>query len=79
MCVGVVSCINKIHQSRVTFDDTMINKYSQHLHKCFCEWLKLAGEEGVTNYIYIIGSGHINFYLTRYRNLYKFSQQGWEQ
>jgi hypothetical protein len=72
-------CINKIHQSRVVFDDAMINDYSQRLYKFFCEWLKLAGEEGVTNYIHMIGSGHIRFYLTRYRNLYKFSQQGWEQ
>jgi hypothetical protein len=26
----------------------------------------------------MIGAGHLTYYLTKYRNLYKFSQQGWE-
>ena len=32
----------------------------------------------VTNYIHMLGSGHIMEFLYRYRNLYKYSQQGWE-
>ena len=32
----------------------------------------------ITNYIHIIGAGHLTYYLRKYRNLYKFSQQGWE-
>ena len=58
---------------------TQLLMTTHNAHIIFCEWLKLAGEEGVMNYIHMIGSGHIHFYLTRYRNLYKFSQQGWEQ
>jgi hypothetical protein len=37
-----------------------------------------AGKEGVTNYIHMLGSSHISYYMKQHRNLYKFSQQGWE-
>ena len=37
-----------------------------------------AGKEGVTNYIHMLGSGHIAYYMKTHGNLYKFSQQGWE-
>jgi hypothetical protein len=37
-----------------------------------------AGKEGITNYIHMLGSSHISYFMKRHRNLYKFSQQGWE-
>jgi len=37
-----------------------------------------AGKEGVTNYIHMLSSGHIQYYMKIHRNLYKYSQQGWE-
>jgi hypothetical protein len=35
-----------------------------------------AGKEGVTNYIHMLGSAHISYYMRRHGNLYKYSQQG---
>jgi hypothetical protein len=37
-----------------------------------------AGKEGVTNYIHMLGSSHISYYMKLHGNLYKYSQQGWE-
>jgi hypothetical protein len=37
-----------------------------------------AGKEGITNYIHMLGRGHISYFKKQHRNLYKFSQQGWE-
>ncbi len=35
--------------------------------------------QGVTNYLHLIGAGHLLCYqLKLYGNLYRFSQQGWE-
>ena len=34
--------------------------------------------DGITNYIHLLGAGHITYYLFEYRNLAKFQQQGWE-
>jgi hypothetical protein len=42
------------------------------------DWLDLLGAEHMTNYIHIIGSGHLTYFASKYRNLYRFSQQGWE-
>ena len=44
----------------------------------FQAWVLLWQKEGITNYIHMIGSGHIAEYLFKWRNLYRFSQQGWE-
>jgi hypothetical protein len=38
----------------------------------------LHGLEGVSNYIHLLGSGHISVYLHEWKNLYRHSQQGWE-
>ena len=42
------------------------------------EWVDLTGGEHITNYIHMIGAQHVYYYLKRYRNLYMYSQQGWE-
>ena len=41
-------------------------------------WVDLWGREGITNYIHMIGVGHMSDYLLSTGNLYKHSQQGWE-
>jgi hypothetical protein len=41
-------------------------------------WIDIFKAPGVTNYIHMIGSGHIADFLKYYRNLYIHSQQGWE-
>jgi hypothetical protein len=41
-------------------------------------WIEVFGSEGVTNYIHMLGSGHIMYFLKEYKCLYLYSQQGWE-
>jgi hypothetical protein len=41
-------------------------------------WVKRFGAEGKTNYIHLIGSGHILFLYQNYGYLYLYTQQGWE-
>ena len=38
----------------------------------------LYGDEGVTNYVHYLGSGHIAEYLLHWGNISSHSQQGWE-
>jgi hypothetical protein len=53
-----------------------------HLHVACClffhQWNDLTGIHHVTNYIHILGAGHVCYFARKYRNLYRFSQQGWE-
>jgi hypothetical protein len=41
-------------------------------------WVELFSNEGVTNYIHLLSSGHILYFLQKYKCLYIYSQQGWE-
>jgi len=44
----------------------------------FSGWLDLVGYDGITNYIHLLGAGHIRYFLKKWRNLHRFSNQGWE-
>ena len=41
-------------------------------------WVELHQHEGLTNYIHMLGSGHVKRYMQEWGNLNKYSQQGWE-
>jgi len=45
----------------------------------FCKvYIKLTGMQGMTNYLHMLYAGHFSYFLLKYGNLYRFSQQGWE-
>jgi hypothetical protein len=67
-----------ILRSRQDLNDAEIEEYQQTTDNFFLTWIKTTGREGITNYIHMAGAGHIMYYLQLHRNLYKFSQQGWE-
>ncbi len=60
------------------FSDEEIEEFQTLVDSFYEKWIKLVGSEGITNYVHMLGSGHIRYYLILHRNLYKFSQQNWE-
>jgi hypothetical protein len=44
----------------------------------FLNWIEVFGVEGVTNYIHLLGSGHMQYFIRKFGCLYLYSQQGWE-
>jgi hypothetical protein len=42
------------------------------------KWVDCMKGSSITNYIHMVGSGHLTYFISKYRSLYKFSQQGWE-
>ena len=45
----------------------------------FCEvYLSVTGRDGMTNYVHCLRAGHFSYFLRKYKNLYRLSQQGWE-
>lgn len=63
---------------RDDFTNTEIASYQNHADKFFQAWVQLWQIEGITNYIHMIGLGHIADNLYKWKNLYRYSQQGWE-
>ena len=70
--------LDKLMNTRSEFSDEMIENFQKLADKFFKSWVKLTGMAGVTNYIHMLGSGHLREFLIKYRNLYMYSQQGWE-
>ncbi len=70
----------RILQKRSEYTEEDINEFQLKVTDFFTAFVEEsgAGKEGVTNYIHMLGSGHIAYYMRAHRNLYKFSQQGWE-
>jgi hypothetical protein len=65
-------------RKRDDFTNPMISLYQHHADKFYQAWILLWQKEGITNYLHMMGSGHISDYLYKWKNLYRFSQQGWE-
>jgi hypothetical protein len=42
------------------------------------QWVDLCNGKHMTNYIHVLGAGHLTYAARHYGNLYRFSQQGWE-
>jgi hypothetical protein len=69
---------NELQRKPTTFTDDEIEEFQMLIDDFYRRWIKLVGCEGITNYIHMLGSGHIAYYLEKHHNLYKFSQQNWE-
>jgi hypothetical protein len=54
------------------------NTFQDLIDDFFQIWVDLFSTEGMTNYIHLLGSGHILYFLRKYKCLYIYSQQGWE-
>ena len=65
-------------RSRKDFTDEDITLWQQGVDLFYTIWVDLHGMDGLTNYIHMMGAGHVGYYLRLYRNLYRYSQQGWE-
>ena len=55
-----------------------VANFQREIDDFFQDWVKLHGLAGMTNYIHMLGSGHIAEYMSKWKNLYQHSQQGWE-
>ena len=60
------------------YTDDEINNFEDLADSFVKVWLDLTGWEGITNYIHMIGAGHVVYYMWLYHNLYWCLNQGWE-
>jgi hypothetical protein len=65
-------------RSKYDLSDEEIFLFQKDCDIFFQDWVKIYGREGLTNYIHMLGSGHMAEYLFEWRNMYQHSQQGWE-
>jgi hypothetical protein len=61
------------------FSDFDIDCIGPKINAWAPSWIALIGTEGKPNYTHVLTSGHIMiYYLKSWSNLYRFSNQGWE-
>jgi hypothetical protein len=70
--------VMKTAKKRETFTEAEIGKFQHLADKWFERWFVLWGRDTMTNYIHMVASGHLAFYMREWGILYKYSQQGWE-
>jgi hypothetical protein len=68
----------QILRKRSDYTDNDIVTFQNLVDSFFRSYVNEFGNEGITNYIHMLASGHIKYYMEIHRNLYKYSQQGWE-
>lgn len=65
-------------RQKESFTDEDIVAFQNLADEYFREWLAVVGYDGITNYVHMLGAGHIRYYLKKWRNLNRFQNQGWE-
>ena len=61
--------MEKVRQKEVFLDDDMIILHKQ-IDEWYADWVSVTGKEGMTNYIHMLGVGHVTYYLKKDKNLY---------
>ena len=52
-------------RKRSSFSDDEITQLQKDIDNWYHAWMYLTGLEGMTNYIHLLGSGHISYYLKK--------------
>jgi hypothetical protein len=65
-------------RQREDFTDAQIDTMSLMIDKWKLSWIALNGKEGMTNYNHCLTAGHVVYYLKYWKNVYRYSNQGWE-
>ena len=64
--------------SHMDLSTDQLSEFQLNCDLFFVKWVELHGVEGITNYIHMLGSGHVSEYMQHWGDLFQHSQQGWE-
>lgn len=68
----------KLLNKHSNLSEEKLEQSQDHADHAFLLWVEICGVKGITNYIHLIGSGHISYFHKNCGCLYLYSQQGWE-
>jgi len=65
-------------EKREDFTDDDLEEIEAEIARFAEEWIRCTGNAGLTTYFHYLISGHVMYFARRYRNYYRYMQQGWE-
>jgi hypothetical protein len=71
---GAMRLLNK----HCNLTEDKVENFQNLADEFFKIWVEMFGPEGVANYIHLIGSSHMLYFLQQIGCLYLCNQQGWE-
>ena len=77
-CIELWREVVETARQKEDFLDDQIDLFQHLCDVFFQKWIDLHQRDGIGNYIHMVGAGHLSYYLRKWRNLYRYSQQGWE-
>jgi hypothetical protein len=63
---------------REDFTDQDIDELQVEIDSFSVKWVELIGRDGISNYIHMMITGHIIYYLRKWINYYHYENEGWE-
>jgi hypothetical protein len=66
-------------RKRSNMSTSDIISLQQQIDIWYEKWIGVTGREGMTNYIHMMGAGHVTYYLHKKKNLYRYSNPAWER
>ena len=75
---GLYVRFTSIARQREDFTDEEIENFQDLVDDFTVIMVDLYQKPFMTNYFHMLASGHIKYYMEKWRNLYRYEQQGWE-
>jgi hypothetical protein len=69
-----ISILNKHYK----LSDDEMDEFQDTIDDFFALWVDVFGMDSVTNYMHLLGSGHMLYFLKHYRCFHLYRQYGWE-
>ena len=78
-CVDIYPKIMDKLRQKIDFTHTEVVELQKMIDDWYNTWINITGREGMTNYIHMLGAGHVTYYIIKHGSLYKYSNQSWER
>ena len=69
---------DQIVRKKTNYTDDDLDNFRDVSYEFYLKCVTHIGLTGITNYLHMWGCGHIHYCMKKYRNLHRYSQQGWE-
>jgi hypothetical protein len=78
-CIPLYHDAIQVVRQNNDFTDEDIIQYQNLVNRWFQVWVQLHSDAGCTNCTHLLSSGHLAEYMFKWRNLYRFSLQGFKK
>ena len=79
MCMRYYRKFMSVLVQKEDYTEEQLEMFQDNVDDFMEIWCTIAdGKKQMTNYLHLLGAGHVLYYMKKWKNLYRYEQEGWE-